>query len=432
MTTSAELLRSLLLDTAPTNVSGSGGGGGNYTEETLTFTGDLITDAVREAGEEGDGLTPPAGVGIWPAATNLITNGGFETNFTGWVAENESGGTSGRSTDASLFGSASAYFIATTPADNAGIRMTTSVAAASGSTFTASAFIRSLDTTELALRIAEYDTGDNFLRLGAAVHAEFTDDGEFTRITATATMGASTTQARLFINTWGSQSAEFYVDGIQFEAGSIATPYIETDGGTASRTAGRVQQPDTDDLMTEAQGWVYGATRFGIANTALSTGIAVLWQWLDDTDNFLRVAYDWQNNRVSFIRRAAGVQTESTVAATFAAQGLLTWGADWTATEIAAIANGTRATPSADTNIPTLTATAGDIGSNAGSASFLLGNDRSFETGSGTLTDADAAALNAFGDTPPTWAQIKGALPATAALTSLWPAVDQTFSKVAS
>lgn len=168
-------------------------------------------------------------------ATNLVTNGGFETNFTGWVAENESGGTSGRSTAASLFGAASAYFIATTPADNAGVRMTTSVAAASGSTFTASAFIRSLETTELALRIAEYDAGDSFLRLGAAVHTEFTDDGEFTRITATATMGASTTQARLFVNTWGSQSAEFYVDGVQFEAGSIATPYIETDGGTASR-----------------------------------------------------------------------------------------------------------------------------------------------------------------------------------------------------
>src|SRR5690606_38265908 len=85
MTTSDALLMGLLLDTPPINPSGGGGGGSRYTVESLTFSGDLITDAVREAGVEGDGLTPPAGVGPWPAATNLVTNGGFETNTDGWT-----------------------------------------------------------------------------------------------------------------------------------------------------------------------------------------------------------------------------------------------------------------------------------------------------------------------------------------------------------
>jgi len=385
------------------------------TTESLTTSGGLITPATRELNVDGDGFPVDSGYGIWPAATNLITNGGFETNFTGWVAENESGGTSGRSTDASLFGSASAYFIATTPADNAGIRMTTSVAAASGSTFTASAFIRSLDTTELALRIAEYDTGGNFLRLGAAVHAEFTDDGEFTRITATATMGASTTQARLFINTWGSQSAEFYVDGIQFEAGPIATPYIETDGSTESRTAGRVQMP-VAGLFTATQGAIATRWRRGAASTS------GLFSWRDATNDEIRIGYDGGQYLVS---RATLNQGEGAYAIPVGAASTTVF--RWVSDNVGVSHNG--GVFSSNTNAATdVVALEADIGGPV-SLETLRGNILWFATFAGTLTDADAAALNALGDTPPTWAQLVSSVAICAMPTALWRAEDDTFIK---
>jgi prepilin-type N-terminal cleavage/methylation domain-containing protein len=50
----------------------------------LTFTGNEITDATRALGTQGDGLTGGSSTGVWEATTNLSTNGGFESNQTGW------------------------------------------------------------------------------------------------------------------------------------------------------------------------------------------------------------------------------------------------------------------------------------------------------------------------------------------------------------
>lgn len=51
----------------------------------LTLSGNEITDATRALGIQGDGLLNDSSYGIWPAATNLRLNGGFETNATGWA-----------------------------------------------------------------------------------------------------------------------------------------------------------------------------------------------------------------------------------------------------------------------------------------------------------------------------------------------------------
>src|SRR5574343_895943 len=69
----------------------------------MTLSGNEITDTVRAARVKGDGvLAPDNSVGIWPAATNLCTNGGFETNTTGWATA----GTNAiaRSSDVAKFG----------------------------------------------------------------------------------------------------------------------------------------------------------------------------------------------------------------------------------------------------------------------------------------------------------------------------------------
>ena len=60
------------------------GGGLRSTSGALTLSGNEITDAVRSAGTEGDGLTvPDRTTGIWEATTNRNVNGNATTNTTG-------------------------------------------------------------------------------------------------------------------------------------------------------------------------------------------------------------------------------------------------------------------------------------------------------------------------------------------------------------
>ena len=53
----------------------------------LTASGNEITDGVRITDTQGDGRAAESSMGIWQATSNLITNGSFETNLTGWVAQ---------------------------------------------------------------------------------------------------------------------------------------------------------------------------------------------------------------------------------------------------------------------------------------------------------------------------------------------------------
>jgi hypothetical protein len=53
----------------------------------LTVSGTVITDALRSQTTPAhfDGRQPESSVGIWRGTTNLVTNGGFETNTNGWT-----------------------------------------------------------------------------------------------------------------------------------------------------------------------------------------------------------------------------------------------------------------------------------------------------------------------------------------------------------
>ncbi|MBA3736527.1 MAG: prepilin-type N-terminal cleavage/methylation domain-containing protein [Actinobacteria bacterium] len=73
------------------------GSGSVVTESTISLTtsGGLITDATRATNTSGDGLGADSSFGVWEASTNEVTNGGFETNLTGWW-NNGSGATLAR------------------------------------------------------------------------------------------------------------------------------------------------------------------------------------------------------------------------------------------------------------------------------------------------------------------------------------------------
>lgn len=418
MTSSAALQRALMMENYPTNTTS---GGGNYTSETLTFTGDLITDAVRAAGVEGDGLTPPAGVGVWPAATNLVTNGGFETNTTGWVGTRA---TLARSTVQSKFGAASMLVTATD--------------LFAYGTFTLSGLANGEYVLSFWQRQGPQAATDGFYAVndGTTTFAEaaYTPTADWSRVIVPFTVTGS--PANVFVSLYsrfagGAVGDQVYLDGIQVETGSIATPYIETDGGTASRVAGRVQQP-VSGLFTATQGAVVARLKMGFAATGnpYAGSFPAIFTWRDGGSAEISVQYDIANDKFGIVRRAAGAtRVNETNAQTFAVGDSVTVATTWTATTLKATSDADAFNSGADTNVPTISATSADVGS-FGTAQQIASNVLWFATFAGTLTNADSAALNAFGDTPPTWAQIKGALPAAAQLTSLWPAVTNAYQKV--
>jgi hypothetical protein len=70
---------SILLRTAVNSGTGS---------NAIAFSGNEITDTKRAANTQGDGrAAPDSSTGIWESTTNLVTNGGFESNTTGWGAD---------------------------------------------------------------------------------------------------------------------------------------------------------------------------------------------------------------------------------------------------------------------------------------------------------------------------------------------------------
>ena len=389
---------------------GGVGGGVPYALQTLTFTGGLITDAVREAGVEGDGLTPPAGVGIWPAATNIVTQsipgadattgvtlaGAAEATLTKvadaaapfqnsstdvWLLDNSAGGTdatvdfAGNATAAAHTGSAWARAIVGSPTVSIEGGGTPTVIAVSA------AYARYSQSRTAS-------AGDN-LRITAPA-------GAVVRFTAG-----------------------------QLETGSIATPFIVTDGGTASRTAGRIQMP-VAGLFTATQGAVF----YRATEPPSPASFPVFFSWADSANARIE-SYFNGGSAITTLRSDGGVFSESSLAITLAAT--FSGCSAWTDTIVATSTNGSAFQSVANASIPTFVATSADIGSRRynGAPELLIScNVLWFATFAGTLTDADAAALDGIGDTPPTPSMLVNACLPAADPTSLWACVDNVFQRI--
>ena len=396
----------------------------NPTGGSLTTSGGLITDAVRTTGAEGDGLTPPAGVGIWPAATNLVTNGGFETNTTGWSTTSPgfwlaSGGSFTRVTNESKFGTASARLQVSQT--NRGAAFAVTLAATT--TYTVSLWYKGTGNgTQFFFGEADSGTSSFILIEESAP--------DWTRASVTFTTSADTACVIGLRGTQATPTVDYYIDGVQIETGPIATPYIETDGATASRAAGRAQIP-VSGLFTATQGAVFSRLRMGYPSASVTTGTPYVFDYKDNANNAVSGFFDESANNWVTRRFASDVGTVATVANTFTTGDSRSVAHQWSATAVAMSLGGAAFVSAADTNIPVLVATTVDIGRQTTSAvNFLSGNVLWFATFAGTLTDADAAALDSFGDTPPTPELLMATVSRAAELTSLWACVDGTFQLV--
>ena len=272
----------------------------------LTRSGGYIDDAVRALGVQGDGLSNDGSTGIWPAATNLVTNGGFETNTIGYglyTAAGTAGSLARVNTDAK-FGGASLRVITTGDGVGQGFAKT-SITGSTSSPYSVSMWVKAPVGALLTLSLAEY-LAAAFVRVTG--NSEYTGTGNWDRVTFSGTTGAGMDKliASFFTRT-SAQALTFYVDGFQIETGLVPTPYIETDGGTASRSAGRIQMPYDPGLFTAHQGWVASRVRMGMAyNTdpGGGTGTPRLIEWALDANNYIEVFF-YEGDDKFYLRRKA-------------------------------------------------------------------------------------------------------------------------------
>lgn len=393
-------------------------------EGTLTLSAGDITDAVRTAGEEGDGLTPPAGVGAWDAATNIVTQsipGALAT--TGVTLAGDAGATLTKVTDTTapfqdsqtevwLLDNSAGATDATVDFDgNATAAVHTGSIWAKAITGTATVSIEGGGTpTDITGTVS-------YARYSQTLTANLNDN---LRITAPAGAVVRFTAAQL-------------------ETGALDTPFIVTDGSTASRVAGEVEQTVTG-LLTATQGAVFIRWNPGYDYTDATAARANAWTIYDDINNRITCSVQSSSAPTSGydtlgIFRVGGGSggVESTQAVTFANGTPVSFGFRWTSAVIGTSFNGGAWDDAAQTTVPTLTETDAKITGGFTLSTFtwqaLGGNALWYATFAGTLTDADSAALAALPDTVTSFEQVLGALsnPGGALLTSVWPAVDDTF-----
>jgi hypothetical protein len=207
----------------------------------LTVSGTVITDALRSQTTPAhfDGRQPESSVGIWRGTTNLVTNGGFETNTNGWTG---GGATISRDTTRAVHGIACLRVVtnggsggqgATTPGGTSGIPVTAE------SSYTASAWVSG--AASVRINVLWYDANGTLLGGNSSAYA--TPGSSWIRRVVSAVAPTDAAYAAVRIETNSTTSVTFYVDAVQLENLPFPTPYVHTDGATASRSDGNLILP---------------------------------------------------------------------------------------------------------------------------------------------------------------------------------------------
>lgn len=380
---------------------------------TLTVSGNEITDATRTANLQGDGVTPPnSSYGIWPATTNLITNGGFETNTAGWT---DVSSTTTRITTQFKFGAASGNVVTSNLTVNEGPYQNFTATAA---IYTVSAWVRG--DAGGTVRVAVRDNAGANAQLGTAV----TLTSSWQRITLTTTALTAATW-RTYIETNVQQSITFQIDGVQAELSSMATPYVETNGSTATRAAARVQAPSS--LINPTQSWV--AIRYRISRSTPQTALfGRMFDWGTVSNNAIYLSWNGSgaSNVPFYVTRQTTTGTGNSLAPTIndvSVGSIVTLVFAWDANKIYLSYNG-GAFSSTAAVVPNMSAyPTFNIGS-AGTGTLAGGDYLWFAAGTGTLTNTDASTINGFGNIDPNSTSFSD----TATVSAIWSADTATYT----
>jgi len=354
----------------------------------LTLSGSEVTDHTRAAGVQGDGLPLGSGMGIWAAATNKATQ-----SFPGALA----------TTGVTKAGDAAATLDKVTDADAPFQASSTTVWELDNSAGVAAATVEFDGTASAAAHagsiFAKTSAGTPTLTIAAAGAVSLTSTGVYTRYQMTVTAGAGN---KLRVTAPAGAVVRF--TGAQLETGAIATPLIATNGGTAARSAARVQCP-VAGLFTEGQGGIYVRWTPGWGNAAEPplTSTAVLSGWIADSSNYILNHYSLSANAAENARNGVGggtasIQTAQSLTANAARGNAI----NWAAAVIGISPDGTSFTIVANTKIPAGLPSTFDIGS--GGTVFtnrqMDGNAVWLSTLSQPLSNADSALLHSMGNAP--------------------------------
>jgi hypothetical protein len=264
-----------------------------------------------------------------------------------------------------------------------------------------------------------YDTNRTILDGNSSAYV--TPGSSWIRLVVSGVAPTGAAYAAVRIETNSTTSVTFYVDAVQLENLPFPTPYVHTDGATASRSDGNLilPAPVINALLDEAQGWVAMRIRPSLAPNQLPSGYGMnLFYWrnattgpfiqcrlgLGGTDNYL--ALDTSPGGVVVITPSVTPgQSYIVIAAWTPSQLRLSW-------------NGGAFVTVSRSGIPDLSTVQASLGQqwNTHPQRALNGELLWVAMGKGTLTNADAAALAALGDTDP----IPANFPAAAQLTALW------------
>ena len=374
----------------------------------LTLNAGVGKDDERLAALQGDGMALGSGFSVYPAATNLEVRGGFETSTTGWIVSG-AGATITRITTDAKFGAACMEIVTLGGAGGEGAYHdpAAKIVVTGSTAYPVSVWAKSISgSTTLMIGVDWYTALDVYVSTSSAA---LTMTAGWARYSLAMTSPLTGLRAVPFARISPAAAATYRIDGVQFELGSVVTPYIETDGATANRVAGRVRLPRAG-LFTATQGWVATCMTMGVAS-AIADIRPFMWadSYAVGANNFIIPVYR-TTGTWNVTRYAAGVGTEATgpADASWAVGDRRLVVARWSATALAAAVNGGAFTGAADSNIPTLV--------NANAEVFAAYNDATAApvdpissqgrwaiTGKGAPTDADSALME-------TW-RVAGAVP---------------------
>lgn len=335
----------------------------------------------------------PDEIGIWEATTNLITNGGVETNTTGWV----SGGTNTavRSSEQAKYGSNSLKVtIVDSPTIFAfAVTVTAAVHTASCWVYVPSGYNANAGTLTFT---------DNSFVGGASgsalVNLSLRDQWQRVSFQFTPIGTDLSGNVRLVNST--QPTGTIYVDGLQVEARGIATPYVETNGGTATRSPSRVRLT-TSGILNPTQSWVAQRWRLPWASNAVPNAATRFFWWDDDAVGTDRISGSPNGSGLTLTNNASASTVNCISSVSWAAGDVITVIFAWDASNLKISFNGGAfASASRSNGAPPTPHTQVDIGSQFGS-SVIDGALLWMATGTGTLTDADAAYINSSWATNP-------------------------------
>lgn len=244
---------------------------------TQTFTGPAAGSGSLTVAPWG--VTYPSGQGVYvdavqvvvgsapveylpPTTHNLVTNPSFEVDRTGWTDYNHA---PVRSTEQAYVGTASAKNVTAAQHTGAQIQNVSTVA---GTTYTVSAYVKRTAGTGGNFRIDVWDVTPSAIYDQNVVAINF--DGTWQRFVYTFTARNSGGVHIYFAERSGA-SVTWFLDAVQLEAGSVATPYVDGSLGAgysweASENLLSAAASSFEDGTTG--GWVSSGGTHTLANSA--------------------------------------------------------------------------------------------------------------------------------------------------------------------